>query len=112
MNRAKIFIAFSFLLAFGVCVSAQTVEFSNELKDFKFYKRGKLANVELLKTTKQEIIAIFGGDCLFDGCSYDEDWNLGFMYYWEGFQISKYENGVKKTYVISPEYIDKLFMIL
>lgn len=112
MKSAKIFIIFNFLLAFALQVSAQKIDFPNELKGYEFYKRGKLKDVELLTKTKQQIIEIFGDDCFFGGCSYNEDWDLGFVYYWEGFQKLKYENSVKKTYIVSPDYVDRLYAII
>lgn len=112
MALTKFLIGSIIILFFAFPISAQKINFPNELKGFQFYKRGKLKNVELLTTTRQQIRDIFGDDCFFDGCSYDEDWDLGFMYYWEGFQTYKYENGVKKNYVVSPEYVDRVCRIL
>ncbi len=47
MKLTKIFIVFTFLLAFAICVSAQSVQFPNELKGFEVFGKGKLKSLKL-----------------------------------------------------------------
>ncbi len=79
MNRAKIFIAFTFLLAFAVCVSAQSVQFPNELKGYEFFGNGKLKDLKLGSTKKKDIEKIFGESCE-KSCDYDENFKIKFEY--------------------------------
>ena len=79
MNRAKIFIAFTFLLSFAVCVSAQDYKYSNELKGFELFRNGKWKSLKPLISTKEDVEKIFGKSCL-DGCDYDENWRVEIMY--------------------------------
>ncbi len=112
MNRAKIFIAFTFLLAFAVCVSAQSVQFPNELKGYEFYDQGKLKDLRLKTSTSEDVKAIFGNDCILGGCDYNKDWEVGFFYYFDGMKRYKTENDVRKTYVVSPQYVGRIYSIL
>lgn len=111
MKSTKIFIAFTFLLSFAVCVSAQSVQFLNELKGYEFYNQGKLKGIKLKISTAEDIKAIFGSDCLGGGCEYNKDWNIGFFYYFDGMKRYKTEDDMENIYVVSPEYVDKLFAI-
>ncbi|MDQ3129255.1 MAG: hypothetical protein M3Q99_00655 [Acidobacteriota bacterium] len=79
MKLAKIFIVFTFLLAFAVCVSAQSVQFPNELKGYKFFGKGKLKKIKLGGSTKKDVKKIFGKDCE-KGCDYDENFKVKFEY--------------------------------
>jgi len=112
MNRAKILIAFTFLLAFAVCVSAQEIQFINELKSYEFYNQGKLKDIKLKTSTDEDIKAVFGNDCWGGGCEYNEDWEIGFWYYFDGMNRYKIEDETKKTYSLSPEYVNKIFAIV
>ena len=79
MNRAKIFIAFTFLLAFTVCVSAQSVQFPNELKGYEFFGNGKLKDLKLGSSKKKDVEMIFGESCE-KFCDYDETFKIKFEY--------------------------------
>ncbi len=79
MNRAKIFIVFTFLLAFAVCVSAQSVQFPNEVKGFEFFSKGKLKDLKLGLSKKKDVEMIFGNSCE-EECNYDENFKIKFEY--------------------------------
>lgn len=79
MNQAKIFIVFTFLLAFAVCVSAQGSPYPNELKSYEFFGKGKLKNIKLGVSTPKDVKKIFGKDCEKD-CDYDENFKVKFEY--------------------------------
>ncbi len=87
MNRAKIFIAFTFLLVFAVYVLAQrvqsplmqSVQFPNELKGYEFFGKGELEKIKLGVSTKKDIKKIFGKDCEKE-CDYDENFKVKFEY--------------------------------
>ena len=85
MNRAKIFVVFTFLLAFAVCVSAQSVQFPNELKGYEFFGKGKLANLKLGVSIKEDVKNVFGvprqeiyNSAVYD---YDPNWSIQFVYF-------------------------------
>lgn len=137
MNRAKIFIAFTFLLAFAVCVSAQDSSVSNlsdeeftdllkigpkkikylelgfstpnELEGYEFFKKGRLKELKLGISTKDDIQKIFGKNCE-DICDYDDKWRVVFTYFKN---ISKEitENGTKKKLIVEPQSADKIYSI-
>lgn len=87
MNRAKIFIVFTFLLTFAVYVLAQSVqsplaqsiEFPNEIKGYEFFGKEKLKKIKLGVSTKKDVEKIFGKDCEKD-CNYDENFKIKFEY--------------------------------
>lgn len=79
MNRTKIFIAFTFLLAFAFQVSAQEKLFPNELKEFEFFGNGKLKNLKLGSSERKDIEKIFGETCE-KFCDYDEIFQIRFEY--------------------------------
>lgn len=79
MKLAKIFIRFTFLLAFAVCVSAQTNPYPNELKGYGFFRGGKLRVLRLGVSTKEDVERIFGENCD-ENCSYNSNWNINFNY--------------------------------
>lgn len=112
MKATIIFISFIFFLAFALQVSAQEIQFSNELKGFEFYNQGKLKDIKLKTSTDEDVKAVFGKDCLGGGCEYNENWEIGFLYYFGWMKRYETENGVKKTYIVSPEFVDRIFAII
>jgi len=79
MKLAKIYIVFTLLLAFTVCVSAQSTQFPNELKGYEFFGKGKLKKIKLGVSTKKDVKKIFGKDCE-KYCNYDENFQIKFEY--------------------------------
>ncbi len=79
MKRAKVFIVFTFLLAFAVCVSAQTNPYPNELKGYGFFRSGKIKELRLGISTKEDVEKIFGESCD-ENCSYNPNWDINFNY--------------------------------
>jgi len=75
MKLEKIFIVFTFLLAFAVFVSAQGSPYPNELKGYEFFGKGKLKNIKLGVSSKKDVKKIFGKDC-----DYDENFKVKFEY--------------------------------
>ena len=108
MKSAKIFIAITFLLAFAVCVSAQSVQFLNELKGYKFFGNGKLKELRLTVSSKNDVKNIFGASCE-KKCNYDADWLISFEYYEDIWIMeSRNEKNEKQTYLLDSKYLDKL----
>ena len=103
MDRAKIFIAFTFLLTFAVCVSAQDYKYPNELKGFELFRNGKWKSLKPLISTKEDVEKIFGMDC-FNGCDYDENWRVEIMYI---SQCWTYAGTEKLTPTVAEEMIGK-----
>ncbi len=79
MNLAKIIIVFTFLLAFAVCVTAQSIQFPNELKGYEFFGNGKLKDLKLGSSKKKDIEKVFGESCE-KQCNYDENFKIKFEY--------------------------------
>jgi hypothetical protein len=79
MDSAKIFIVFTFLLAFALSAPAQINPYPNELKGYEFFGKGKLKKIKLGVSTKKDIKKIFGKDCE-KSCDYDESFEIKFEY--------------------------------
>jgi hypothetical protein len=119
MKSVKIFIAFTFLLAFALQVSAQnnsipddldfndllrlgpkkiknlTLGFStlNELEGYQFFSNGKLNKLKIGVSTKENVEAILGTICK-EACNYDSNWKIQFEYFEEKtFSTSYYSDG-------------------
>jgi len=105
MNQARIFITFTFLLAFAVCISAQKTKTTrgldnldlinmnsqsnnsessivtpNELEGYEFFKSGKLKQLRIGFSTKADVAKIFGLACE-KPCQYDANWMITFDYF-------------------------------
>ena len=109
MKTAKIFVFITFLLAFTVCVSAQGVQFPNELKGYEFFGKGKLKGLQLGVSGKEDILKIFGKTCDFhenEVCEYDNKWNIVITYF--GFSV-EFNKGLESY--MKNEFIDKIFRI-
>ncbi len=79
MKPTKLFIFVTFLLAFGLQVSAQINPYPNELKGYDFFGNGKLKRLKLGVSTKKDIKKIFGESCE-KFCNYDENFKIKFEY--------------------------------
>ena len=110
MKSAKLFIVFTFLLAFAFCASAQNNQYPNEIEGNEFFKNGKLNDLKLLDSDRDDVKAIFGKNCD-NGCDYNEDWKIGFSYVNAGWYKKFAENGDEKLYKPKPEFLGKLAAI-
>ena len=95
---------------FIVNSAAQEIEFPNEVEGLQFTKQEKFKNLELLVSTRDDVIAAFGEKCV-NGCDYDEDWKMDFAYVNEGWSIGPTVNGVKPASKPRPEFVGKLASI-
>ena len=96
---------------FTVIASAQEAAFPNELEGLQFTKQEKLKGLELLVSTRENVIAALGKNCV-NGCDYNEDWTVGFAYVNEGWYISKTDNsGSQIVLKPRPEMVGKLASI-
>ncbi len=110
MKSAKIFIAFTFLLAFAVCASAQVNQYPNEIRGFEFFDDGKLNNLKILFSSKDEVKAIFGEKCA-DSCDYNEDWRINFIYVDRDWSNKRIEGTYERIYKPKTEFVGKLARI-
>ncbi|MGH9948438.1 MAG: hypothetical protein ACRD6X_14765, partial [Pyrinomonadaceae bacterium] len=101
-----------FILALVVSASAQESPFPNELPGFEFFGKGKLKDLRLGVSTRDDVKKIFGRECE-NRCNYDADWSIGFEYYddiW--IKENRNEKGEKLTYLLDPKYLGKVHSIL
>jgi hypothetical protein len=114
MKSAKIFIIFTFLLAFAVQVSAQGNPFPNELKGYKFFANGKLKNLRLGVSTKEDVKKIFGENCE-KFCDYDSKWKIRFSFVGDSILVyreqKRIDNKNRVKTITNPLYLGKLFSI-
>lgn len=95
---------------FGVGAAAQEITFPNEVDGLQFTKQEKFKNLELLVSTRDDVIAAFGEKCVY-GCDYDDDWKMDFAYVNEGWSIGPTAGGVKPVAKPRPEFVGKLASI-
>ncbi len=108
MKRAKIFIAFTFLFAFAVCVSAQSKQYPNELKGYDFFGNGKLKDLQLTVSSKDNVKKLFGENCE-KNCDYNADWLISFAYYEDIWvKESRNDKDEKLRYLLDSKYLGKL----
>ncbi|MEP6902654.1 MAG: hypothetical protein ABJA66_12935 [Actinomycetota bacterium] len=102
MKLFEIFITFTFLLAFALQVSAQSVQFPNELKGYEFLGNVKLNQLRILTSTQENTAEILGGECSVS-CEFGKDWNMSFQF------ISEKDNLYGKPF--PKDLIGKLYAI-
>ena len=107
MKPVKNFIVFTFLLASAVCVWAQSNPYPNELKGYHFFDKGKLKELKLGASTKQEVIEIFGENCK-NSCDYNQNWLIQFTYFDD---VRKGGWKKEKTFIPTSRYLGKLYSI-
>lgn len=108
MKTVKILIVFAFLLTFANRISAQSIRFSNELNSYEFFGKGKLKDLKLSVSSKDDVKEIFGKSCE-KQCDYDADWSIRFEYYEDIWvKESRNEKDEKLRYTLDPKYLGKL----
>lgn len=101
MKTAKFFIIFTLLLAFVPQVSAQVnAQYPNELEGYHFFGTGKLENLRLTVSSKDDVQKVFGNICK-TPCNYDSDWSVRFEYY-EDLWSTQNEKG---KYILDSKYL-------
>lgn len=98
------------LICFGlflVNAKAQGSAYPNEIQGFQFSKQDKVKDLKLLVSTGEEVMALFGKDCL-NRCQFNEDWDIGFAYVNSGWSRTTTENGLTTVYKPRPEFVGKL----
>ena len=92
-------------------VSAQSSQYPNELEGYRFFGKGKLKNLQLLVSTKDDVKRVFGEKCE-KQCEYDADWSVNFEYFEDIWTTESSNNkGDKRTYTLDPRYLGKLRVI-
>ena len=111
MRFAPIFAVIACFLLVDSGVSAQSDQYPNELEGYKFFGRGKLKDLHLLVSTKDDVKRIFGEKCE-KRCDYDLNWSVNFEYF-DDIWITERSNakGDKLTYTLDPKYLGKLRVI-
>ena len=86
---------------------AQVNVSDNEIEGFRFSTQDRVKDLTLLVSSKDDVMALFGKDCV-NGCNFNDDWDISFAYVNSGWSTTKMENGVKVVYKPKPEFLDKL----
>ncbi len=96
---------------FSICISAQSSEYPNELAGYQFFGSGKLKDLQLLVSSKDDVKRIFGEKCE-KQCDYETDWSISFEYF-EDIWIKESRNakGDKLTSSLDLKYLGKLRVI-
>ena len=96
---------------FLVNANAQQGAYPNEIEGFQFFKLDKVKDLSLLVSSREDVMALFGQDCLND-CEFNEDWKIEFAYVNSGWSTSSKENGVTTLYKPRLEFVGKLASIV
>lgn len=86
----------------------------NELPGYEFFKKGKLKNIRLGISTREDMKNIFGADC-YGTCDYDDNWEI-FVNYFESDRPSdatgyKEVDGVRYYLTPKHEFVNTLRFI-
>lgn len=79
MNISRIAYVSILVFVSMLVISAQEYTYSNEIKGFEIFKRGKWKSLKPFVSTKEDVIKIFGQDCS-KLCDYDENWRFQVIY--------------------------------
>lgn len=87
---------------------AQNNQYSNEIKGYEFFGKGKLTGLKIGVSTKEDLKRIFGKNCE-EVCDYDADWTVKFIFYGNNWTKDETnEKGERLIYYLEPGYIGKL----
>ncbi len=110
MKLTIFFIAFAFLFALinAPISRAQNNPYPNELEGYDFFGNGKLKDLKLGFSTKENVKKIFGKKCD-SSCDYDTDWTINFSYYENAWTKEDIDQKNKKiVYYLDSKYLGKL----
>ncbi len=79
----------------------------NELPGFEFFRKGKLKDIRLGFSTREDIKNTFGNDCT-NTCKYDENWSIRAHYISEGLSWTTTVGDDKTEYFAKEEFVGKL----
>lgn len=106
-NAVKVCII-SIFLGRAICISAQANQYPNELKGYDFFGSGKLKDLHLTASSKNDVKKVFGENCE-KHCDYDEDWLISFKYFEDIWvKTDRNEKDEKLTYFLDSKYLGKL----
>src|SRR5687767_12887838 len=104
----------TFLLAcivlFASNVAAQADVAGSEIEGFRFSNHEKLKGLTLLVSSREDVQANFGKDCV-NGCQFNDDWDISFSYVGSGWTSNTEEIGKQVVRRPDPAFIDKLALI-
>lgn len=109
MKTANHFI-FPFLLTlvFVSVAQAQPGYYTNELKGYEFFGKGKLKNLKIGVSTKEDVEKVLGKSCD-PVCDYDENWSVEFSFFDNNWiKTDTDPNGVRTVQYLDQKYLGKL----
>ncbi len=83
--------------------------YPNELEGYKFFNKGKLKDLKLTVSTKEDVKKSFGSDCE-NGCDFDDMWKINFSYFGSMYKETTVDNKKIKL-VPKEELIGKIYSI-
>lgn len=110
MKTPILLVIFSFLLTlvFASASQAQTNSYPNELKGYEFFGKGKLKNLKIGVSTKEDVRKVLGKTCE-TVCDYDENWTIVFDFFDNNWIKTDTEpNGVKTVQYLDQKFLGKL----
>ena len=99
------------LIVCGHTAFAQKLEYPNELSGYHFYGLYKLKDIDLKVSTREQITKIFGPDCDWQFCSYDENWQVMFIFAEDYWREARIEGNLFYTIAPKPQFLGTLWRI-
>ena len=87
--------------------AAQADAANSEIDGLQFFTQEKVRDLTLLVSSQEDVMAIFGKDCL-HGCPFNDDWDISLSYVGSGWSNTRIENGKQVVYKPSPAIVDRL----
>jgi len=111
MKLARFFAVIAFVLSLALVMSAQSIQYPNELEGYKFFGDGKLKGLQLLASSREDVKHVLGPNCE-KQCDYDANWTIDFEYFDEVWTREESNNrGDRHVYKLDPKYLGKLRQI-
>lgn len=79
----------------------------NEISGYEFFGKGKLRDISIGISTRDDMTKMFGGDCQ-NTCQYDENWSLQAEYISKGLAWTTISGEDKTEYFAKDEFVGKL----
>lgn len=83
--------------------------YPNELKGYQFFNKGKLKELKLTLSTREDVKKNFGSDCE-NGCDYDNNWKITISYFGTMHKEITVDNKRIK-YVPKADYLERIYSI-
>ena len=110
-SRSVCAFGLSLILPLLVNTFAQGIRFPNEISGHEFYGRGKLEALALKNSSRADAELVFGSDCNWTYCDYNDSWKVMFVYLDSFWPHREIKDGYEYDLVPFPQFFDRLWII-